>query len=271
MNRIRFIFSPIQFPKITSSCLFVYLLILLFISISCNQKSGVGKLILDGITYEGKFDKDSNMQGLFSLFDVNNRLVAKCNFFNGQRNGITTTYHSNGKIKENINYFMGKKNGIYSVFDSSGNIFYQDSYYFGRRLGHIYFYNSNSEVKEYYFLNFEGETIYYYNYEKPLVRSINPSEYFNMHISHSLQDNDEKLELFIYILNPPKFSFQYKICSKDRNAKDFVPIFVIPRSNIFYQTFLPNFKGNTDYCISLTIFDSIANKKQTVIQPIEIE
>lgn len=249
----------------------VYIFGILLFSIACRQNKGIVRIKKEGLVFEGKITNDSILHGIVSIFDVKDQLLAKSNFLNNERDGLTTTFYLNGEKKEEIIYERGKKNGNYTVFDSLGRLLYRDYYYYGLQVGPVYFFNKDGSIKEYYFVNFEGETLFYYSYDKIKMQNIDVTDYFQMHVSHALQNQSGKLELFLYLINPPKFSFEYKVCIKDQISKDIKPIIDIPSRNVFYHDFLPYLDSNQNYCISLTVYDSLSRSKQTLIREIDIE
>lgn len=244
--------------------------ILLFFT-ACRQNKDTARIIREGLVFEGKITNDSVLQGVVSIFDVKDQLVAKSFFLNNERDGLTTTFYLNGKKKEEIMYERGKKNGNYKVFDSLGRLLYRGYYYYGLQVGPINFFNKDGSIKEYYFVNFEGKTLFYYSYDQIKIKNNDFTDFFQMHVSHALQNETNKLELFLYLLSPPKFSFEYKVCIKDQISKDIKQIIDIPSGDVFYHNFLPYLDTNQNYCISLTVFDSLSKSKQTLIREIDIE
>jgi len=239
--------------------------ILVFIC-CCNNLPVKTKIQKDGYTLIGKFINDTIFDGVVDYYD-GQKLVYSASFKNNKKDGFAYNFYPNGKIKNQSFFELDKQNGNSIEYDSIGNMIYKDHYYYDRQIGPVYFYNKNGSIREYYFLNFEGETLIYRNYDSIKQTSQNPNNYFHMHISDALQDSTRKLQLFIYIIELPKYNLDYKICVKDTSGK-MITVKDIPEGQVFFQMYLEPLKHLSNYCIQLNLFDSLTQKKQTILKEI---
>lgn len=254
------------------------IIILIFISIllpSCaqqqEQKQQKKRIQKDGYMMEGNIENDSIFQGVINYYDINtNKLVYQATFLNNVKNGLAINYYPNGVKQDKVFFVSGKKNGEHIGYDSTGKITYKDYYYYGKQLGPISFYKEDGSIKEYYFVNFEGETLLYRSYVNLPKKQEDPRDYFYMYISEALENEVKKIEIFLYIIQLPKFSFKYSICMQDSN-NHITHIKNIPNDQVFYQAYLSPLVGKQNYCITLNVFDSTTQKNQVIIKEILLD
>ena len=238
---------------------------ILFFAFGCNNQQNKKRIKKDDYILEGDIISDTILNGLINYYDVNDILVYRATFSNNVKNGFAFNYYPNGMIRDQTFFYFGKQNGEHIENDSTGKISYKDFYYYGKQIGPVNFYREDGSLKEFYFVNFEGETLLYRSYDSIVQPKVNPDNYFHMHISDALSDNQKRAQLFLYILQLPEYSLNYKICIKDTQNK-ITPIIDISTNEVFYQTYLPPLKNKNSYCILLTTFDSSTKRKQSIIK-----
>lgn len=116
--------------------------------------------------------------------DENDILIKEYHLLNGKRDGIYKEYHNNKKVSLIVNYKDGLKSGKEQSFRDDGSINYisyyrdgkldttvnwydnknillrQSNYYNNKLFGFQFSRNDSLSTKQYFFINFEQETIY---------------------------------------------------------------------------------------------------------------
>lgn len=204
---------------------------ILTISFSCNQhnkstKDKIRRVIVEDVIAEGEISADTIFNGLIKFYDTTtNQLVIEAHYKNGNLNGPRKDYYLNGKLKNLGYYENGMQTGMHSYFDSTGQLALKQDYYFNLRAGNRIEYKNGKPIK-YYFTSFDNKDLFYINYDSVYSREIekiNDNSFFFWHTKDvaTISTNDnilEKEELFVYLINPPEFNFEYSLCII--NSKD---------------------------------------------------
>lgn len=212
----------------------------------------------------GNITGDSLFNDTVKYYDLKGRLMS-CKFFkNGKEEGVATDYYQNGKPQNITSYSDGMKNGYRHYFDSSGGLLYKDYYYYDLTVGPIMFFKSG-KPKKYFFSSLENEDLIMINYEQwHGVKDI-VSNCINFSKNIQKRDSISELSLFIYLPNPPKFSFKYSILKKKkRDVTGFIEIRNIKSVLPFEQISLPSLPADDHYVIGLNIYDSIINRETMI-------
>jgi len=199
---------------------FAFTLFILLIS-SCD--SNKIKRVKVGDTFvEGEIISDTIYNGLIKFYDTTTKqIVQSANYKLGILDGESIVYHSNGNIKLKVNYQNGKILGNVTTFDSSGEIIETQNIYYDLRVGpSIKF--KNKQISKYSFYSFDNKKLLYIDYDSVKgknIEKINDSEFFFWHLEdYTTSESDEaKIDLFLYLPNPPNLNFKYSVCIIDNN------------------------------------------------------
>lgn len=233
---------------------------LIIFCIACNHKET--ELIIDNeVKAIGHINTDSSFDNEISFFDLNtNKLLYKANYKNNILNGVRTDYYSNGNVRSIQNYINGDIHGFTNFYDSLGNILSKQYRYYGIRAGHhINF--KEEKIFEYGFYSLDNDLLFYINYDSLASKSITDLEtsYFffkeRLFSNSSTLSNNFKKDFFIYIPQPPKFSFEYSIVVVDSSYKVLDVKEVLSKNKIWDSFILDTSQKNI--AIKLTIIDSI--------------
>jgi len=114
--------------------------------------------------YEGQFHNGMEY-GLFSYFDVNEKLVIQLNYIDTGVTSFAKVFHHNGKIKSEGEYTNNLKTSIWTSYDYNGLILSSEEYILGKLNGicKYYFKNGNfSEISTYFNGKKNGISTQYY-------------------------------------------------------------------------------------------------------------
>jgi hypothetical protein len=237
---------------------------------SCNEKVKSKKIRQGNLIVTGDIEISNNdtiFNGEIKYYD-NNTLVSKENYINNQRNGLSISYYANGVIKEESQYTLGLINGFERQYDKKGSIESIYYYYYGVSMGPLYNYE-NKIIKEYYFSDFEGHTLFSSFYDS-LGNIIEKSkEYFFFTANRGSYESQSGIHLFMYLLSPPKLRMNYQICIKDSQDNIVEDVKVMTKRGLFIKPFLPELPEGRKYYISLDIFDSTTLTNQKYFREIK--
>ncbi len=192
---------------------------LAFCFYSCTNKAGVKKIQLGDLILEGAITikgSDTIFNGEIKYYNRNNKLISKIHYLNGQKNGTAVNFHPNGAIHEESSYVLGLINGFRFTYDLNEKIESKDYYYYGARIGPLVVYE-NGIVKEYYFSDFEGHTLFSSSYDSLGNLKEKSKEYFYLTTLKGQNDSKSGLFLFLYLLNPPKMKLDYRFVSSPKS------------------------------------------------------
>jgi|SRR5450755_1178656 hypothetical protein len=186
--------------------------------ICCTSKN-IKRITLDGQIIEGIFLPGNVINGYVNVYDsATNLLIETANYNNGVLDGERTTLYPNGYVKARVNYSVGKENGNLEVYDSLGHLLNTQFRYYGLRVGpSINF--IEGKPKQYWFYSFDNAVLSYINYDSILNKKISEIQmnFFPFRSTQFQIDNFNdtihfKSEYFLYLMNPPKYNFQYSLC-----------------------------------------------------------
>ncbi len=243
-----------------------------FSSCSVDSKTKKRRWSKDGYLLEGIISKDSLMNGEIKYYNSKNQIVAIKSFINNIENGYAVNYYTNGKLRDSSNYLNGKKNGSTYHYNSFGKLMYQDYYYYGRPIGQISLYDSlSSKISDFFFVNFEGETKLHINYSQ--WAGVKDILFDAISLSSNLIgiEDSVKVSLFLYLINPPQFRFDYSLCKQDNDSKQIQEILPLTNNEIFKQLELPLLNKKNKYLVRLEIYDSILLKKSIIYKEVVIK
>lgn len=238
---------------------------------SCQRKGEKTLLINDNIKAVGIIGVDSSYEGMIKFYDINsNRLLYSSNYKNNILDGEQATYYTNGKPKTIQEYSNGEINGYTSFFDSTGSIFSKQYTYYGIKAGHhINFYRNTP--KEYGFYSLENELLFYINYDSLKTQKITELEesyfFYNARSFSHLSESEvnRKKEFFLYLLNPPKFKFEYSIVQIDSNYNVISIDKILNNEKIWSRFSINKESGDTISAIRLVIVDSSRNNEKNTM------
>jgi hypothetical protein len=238
-----------------------FLFIIYFYNSSCSQtENNFLETEKDGITIKAKINKDSTFKDTVFYFNANGLLLSKSIYKGGLRNGDSTKFFINRNPESIFKFKDNLLNGYHYFYDSATNkIKYCDYFYNDLSVGPIIFYDEYEQPNKYFFAGFDNSTLLGINYDywngidKNFITSL-----INYTGKKSLEDTNEVVSIFLYLIQPPKFSIKYSIL-KNSNYKD-EEILKINDSRPFINFNLPFPKSGENYIIQVDLFDSLKNK-----------
>jgi len=75
----------------------------------------------------------------------------------------------------------------------------------------------------------------------------------------------DRLDIFLYIINPPKLRLKYIICATD-NKSSLITIKKVPADNFFYEHFLDLKSIKQKVAIVVNKYDSTMQEKRVIIK-----
>jgi hypothetical protein len=198
-------------------------------------------------------------------YDLQNELIQKSYFANGKKEGKSFGYYRDGKLMTVCNYDNGLKNGYNSYYDQFGNCYYRDFYYYDLVVGPVSLFENDGNPKLYYFINLQNETLLKIDYRdwggiKDVYSScIN----FTYHMERV--GTTHELAVLLYLMNPPRFSFEYSILKKKATSDhDFTLVMRISNNFPFKNVLLSAIDTSEQYTVGLQIYDSLLHKHTSI-------
>jgi len=249
---------------------FVFLAILIFFSSSCDksEKNKVLTIVNDDYSYQtGEVFKDSIFNGVVKYFDKEDKNTGYATYKFGIKNGPGVLYSKFGFISDSLNYFNGLENGFAFKYDSSGKLLFKSFYFQGLSVGHVISYNGDGKIKEYYFNSFERKLLYSI---KQLSDSIfeEKGEEINAITFRKYDQKEDKLMLFLYILNSPYYKNHFEIGIFDKNKK-VISSKEIVTNECFYEQELERLPPEETYGVILHKFNSYKQRDDLIIKLIQ--
>ena len=228
-------------------------------------------LINDHIKAVGIIGTDTSYEGMIKFYDINsNRLLYSSNYKNNILDGEQVTYYTNGKPRTIQKYSNGEINGYTSFYDSIGNLFSKQYSYYGIKAGHHINFYLNAP-KEYGFYSLENELLFYINYDSLKKHKITELEesyfFYNARSFSNLSESEvnRKREFFLYLLNPPKFKFEYSIVQIDSNYNVITIDKVLDNAKIWSKFSINKESPDTISAVRLVIIDSSRNNEKNTM------
>jgi antitoxin component YwqK of YwqJK toxin-antitoxin module len=243
------------------------LLFVTFLLFSCSDKTRnhIVTIKKGNEIIKGNIINDTLFNDTIWYYDLNDNLLRKRVFKDGKENGLSIEYYLNKKPMITTLYSNGLKNGYNTYYDSGGKYFYKDFYYYDLTVGPAIFFDTNENPKRFYFMNLQNETLLDINYQDwHGIKDVH-SKCINFISNVQKRDSTKEISLLLYLINPPKFSFNYTVLKKKKkNENDFVEVKKIESKLPFINISLPILPNDENYTIGLNVYDSILNK-ETVI------
>ena len=177
--------------------------------------------------------QDTILNGHITFYDSTGNLVFITNYKDGIMNGLSKEFYKNKKIKQEVNYFYGIQHGITKDYDSTGEIIYQTNYFHGLKSGSQLSYRNDS-CKLYAFSNFEDYILYSCNYinDSTIIETGGLLNYITYPIR---VDSSNKIELFLYLIDPPHKKITYKLYDKNLQNQDSILVKQLSAQDGFFS------------------------------------
>ena len=236
-------------------------IICLFYSCARNNNKKIVTIQKDNVIIKGNIINDTLFNDTILYYDLTNRLIASKVFKDGLLNGNSTEYLDS--LTRITDYSNGLKNGFTSYLYLSGKIKYTAYYYYGLTVGPIEFFDQNGKINSYYFADFQNHTLLHVDYKNWKGLKDIDTKCTNFTTNIIKVDSTDMLSIFLYLIDPPRFSFNYSVV-KRKNGYSYEEVKKIPNNSFYTIIELPILPDNEEYAIGLDIYDSITNKQETI-------
>jgi len=261
--------------------LITFVNIFIIINLSCKYNKNRTFIISHNtIKAVGNITDDTIFNGLIRFYDnKTDVLLYEAEYINSSLEGKSITYYKNGVTKTIEYYEKDKLNGYISFFDSTGILFCKQYYYYGLKMGPNVAYNKDGKESSMNFNSFDNESLLYFEYDslkyKKLTQLHKP--YFHYRITGDYEDSFQITlpTFFIYLLNAPKFKFEYSIVKVDSLFNDKYLYYTFNSKNIWKSINLNevlsknNITIKDSIAIKLFVYDSVRNEKYTMYKRIK--
>jgi antitoxin component YwqK of YwqJK toxin-antitoxin module len=214
------------------------------------------------------FIDDTTIDGVADFYGPDKILTERRSYTKGIKHGICYNYFPNGVVHEKTFYNYDKKSGFHEVYDSTGQLNYKDYFLEGKQIGPIINYNSGGKIKDYYFVDFEGNTLYYAEYDSLGKVAKTEGELIHIAVTDVLTNATKQLNLFIYTPNPPELDFSYSVELMDKSGKLSGTPISLDTGNVYVEKILPLPPKEKKYCIILNFLEHKTGKKTVAIREI---
>ena len=232
----------------------------------CCTSSKIKRIPLNGQVYEGIFLPGNVLNGYDDVYDsATNRLIETANYNNGLLDGERTILYPNGYVKLREYYSNGKENGILEVYDSLGNLLNTQFRYYGLRVGPSIDFKAG-KPKQYWFYSFDNAVLSHINYDSILNKKISDIQmnFFafrtaQFQIDHFTDTSHFKKEFFIYLINPPKYNFQYSLCIVNDSSRVIKELKIFDNREVWDKFEIDStlLEKNSHFDIKLSVEDSV--------------
>jgi len=248
---------------------FLHGILIVFVVTSCtNHKISDREIKVGGYRIVGEITDDSIYNGNVRFYKISsNKLAEETQYDKGVMNGKRSLFYENGTVLSTSYYEKGKLIGDNLFFDSSGQISNKTFWYYDLRVGPSIDY-LNSDPIRYSFYTFENELIYsldYANLRDKKIVDINDN-FFRLVGYDSTdywqgQQRNVGVEYKIYLLNPPKFNFDYDIVEVD-SSYQVIKVIDKLNSNLPFAFFTISASTSAKYmnAVRLKVVDSLNSK-----------
>lgn len=193
-------------------------LILAIACLSCSSNNHKSIKTKDGLLAKGDVDEQSRFQGLIKFYEPNShKLVSEAIYKDDRQEGESKFFYPNGKVKVWNEYRDGQAHGFTKHYNEQGELAFEQYFYYGLRVGpSVHF--KNNQPQTYTFWSLDKEELFSLNYDSIGTKAINEvnKEFFFFTIKPlELIDNKASKsgrECFLYLPNPPKYTFSYSLC-----------------------------------------------------------
>jgi hypothetical protein len=256
----------------------VLVAILLLALIAC--KEGEKEIKKGEYTLKGNItikDKDTIFEGPISYINKLGKVETIATYANDSLHGPYKNFFPDGSVEWETNYYYGLENGFARQFDSAGKIMAKNYNHFGRRLGSTYYYSAGN-IYKYRFFTLEGAYVYWCDYINS--DSMDESSRLLNYVTNYIQVYGEmKIELFIYLVNPPHKRITFKIFDVDTRTNDSTLVTEIPTfksDDQFREIYLDILKPEHKYTVTgeafypkenITIRDILRAEEKELVLP----
>jgi len=259
--------------------LIAFAFIISILNLICKNNKNRSFIIDNTTRAVGDISDDTTYNGLISFYDINsNTLLTDCEYVNGIKSGINNIYYTNGKVKSILNYENNKLNGYVAFFDSTGKLYCKQYYYYGLKVGPNIAYKNEKEYS-FNFNSFDHESLLYFEYDSLKYKKLTQLQerFFHYRLTGDSVDSFQIIlpTFFIYLLNAPKFKFEYSLVKVDSIYNDQNVYYTFNSNNVWKSINIEdvlnkdNITIKDNIAIKLFVYDSVRNEKYTMYKKIK--
>jgi len=196
------------------------------------------------ILHEGSFTVKARFvgykrEGLTEVYDSSNKLTGILHYENDALSGVCIHYFANGAVSDSVNYKCNKERGYWRHFYPDGSPRHINYYYFGLQFGPDLWYDKDTVLRSFKFLDFERHPLLECLYN----RHGHIDSIANIALPISLTEKEKNgiplVEFFAYLPEIPLVKQTYYIGIAD-SKKNIRKLCDIQGSNFFIDTMLTN-------------------------------
>lgn len=198
-------------------------------------------------------------------YNLADDLIRQSFFKDGKEEGMSIDFYPNGFRKNITNFSNGLKNGYHFSYDSSGKCHYRDFYYYDLPVGPVEYFNKDGSPKRYFFVSFENQTLLDIRYNEWNGAQDIVTQSIRCNSDFGKIDTTRAISVILYLMSPPKLSFDYSILIKKKDSEINVKDAQMIKSDLPFINFaLPILPDDEKYVIGLNIYDSLLSKKTVI-------
>ena len=235
---------------------------------ACNNKPEIQQRTVGEYLVEANFKNDSTINGIAKFFDGSGRIVSKVNYIDGIKFGLAVNYYLNGKISDSMYFFNGLNSGYKYRYDTTGSLQSISYDYYGLRMGpQIIF--ERGKTSKYYYISFGKEDLIDCDYDSTGL--FDELTYFTTKpsIAQVLREENQMLELFAYLPNPPNCKVKYSVglTNYDKVTKQ---LFSVDNNRILIDTLLPYPEKGWNYYVSSQIQNNTGTVNKLFLEEVRL-
>lgn len=234
---------------------------------NCKPVQNKKEIIEGRYKIVGNISNDSNYEGLVKFYDIKtDKLLYESNYHEGKLKGETKYYNYKGDLVSVQNFLNNELNGFSYLYNKDQTSYSKTFYYYGIRVGPTIEYRKGIPY-QYQFFSLENEPLFKIEYDSVAGKKISDLQqnFFFLHFQYFDKFEDgiflkNQRACFTYLLNPPKYKFDYSLVKIDSSYKVLSTLSKIDNTFPFTTIDFPivsNKQGRVDMAIKLDIYDSI--------------
>lgn len=247
----------------------ILVVFVLFLNIGCHKRKESIKIVKlnDDLFAKGKSITDSVFHGEVLYYNKAGVLITRANFSKNKLDGSSIDYYPDGSIKDSMFYIDDKSNGFRYKWDKEGKVSYFHYSYFNISVGPIAFFASGIP-EEYSFSSFDRDVLFVAKYDSLGLKHFS-GNILNFKTMYLTRDDEEKMELLLYLLNPPLINIKYSLIDVNLESKFQKEIYTFNNNQVFIDTLLPILEKGHNYYLQADYVDLKTGKKNSYFQNIK--
>lgn len=219
-----------------NNCAKISLLLLSLNSCNTNKGESIRVLHEGSYTIKARFI-NGRSNGKTEYYDDSGKLTGIINYRDDEKWGMSIHYYTNGVVSDSVMYVCDKSQGYWRHYDQVGRPTHFSYFYFGLQFGPDLWYDKDSVLRNYYFLNFERQPIVECTYNRYGHLDSIVKVDLTVIVDERIKNGNFVYHFFAYLPRIPLADMAYSIGIVDKDSVT-QKLCDIKGSNFFIDTLL---------------------------------